>query len=175
MAEFFGKLRHAQEMAGVVARLREGSSETSPQEPAESCIKNASPIWTILLYLISVATLRAHREEGSHESLQRLTMMKAALTEFGHRWRAEGDFYNHIDRTPTNFSKEHTWRSSRPGRFLCRDKRVERLTGRKPRIPTGIEYHSIALHDTNSACIMVTWTPSLFTTSQSAALEKNGI
>lgn len=91
MAVIFNNENRAKEAADMVARSREAIPESSDQRPMESCVKEASPFLTTLLYHVAVAILRIYRKEGSHESLEKLIVMKAALRDFDQRWRASGE------------------------------------------------------------------------------------
>lgn len=92
MAVIFSHENRAKEAADMVARSREDIPESSDQRPIESCVKEASPFLTTLLYQVAVAILRIHRKEGSQESVQRLIVMKAALRDFDQRWQASGAY-----------------------------------------------------------------------------------
>ncbi|CZR55031.1 uncharacterized protein PAC_04917 [Phialocephala subalpina] len=101
MAETFNHENIAKEAAKLVARSREAVPESSHQRPIESCVKEASPFLTTLLYQAAVAILRIHRKEGSQESLERLTIMKAALRDLAQRWRASA-LELHPDKNPND-------------------------------------------------------------------------
>ncbi len=90
MADSFNHANRARKGADLVAKSREEVPESSLQRSIHSCVEDASPFLTPLLYLGAVAMLRIYRKEGSQESLDQLTTMKAALKDFDHRWRASG-------------------------------------------------------------------------------------
>lgn len=92
MGAIFNHAGHAEETADIVAKSREEIPSRSGR-PIESCVKEASPFLTTLLYLDAVAILRIHRKERSQKSLERLTIMKAALKEFDQRWRSSGELH----------------------------------------------------------------------------------
>jgi hypothetical protein len=65
------------------------------RRPMDSCIREASPFLTTLLYQVAITNLRIRQETGTQESSQAFAVMKAALKDFDKRWRASGRWTLH--------------------------------------------------------------------------------
>ncbi|TVY43167.1 hypothetical protein LOCC1_G003182 [Lachnellula occidentalis] len=83
-----------------VIRISSSEAPASDSEfhPFESCVKEASPFLTTLLYHTAVSNLRLYRENGTQETLDALLLVKDALKLFGeHRWRSGGAYLNVLE------------------------------------------------------------------------------
>jgi len=67
--------------------------ERQDVHPFVSCVKEASPFLTTLLYQTAISNLRLYRENGTQEALDSLLLLKDALRFFGEQsWRAGGAY-----------------------------------------------------------------------------------
>lgn len=90
LAVYFKAMGYAQQAADVVQKSRIHMHETSTIQPFSSCIKEASPFITTLLYHIGITNLRISLETPNQEALDRLKICKEALRDFDLRWRSSG-------------------------------------------------------------------------------------
>ncbi|KAL5314983.1 hypothetical protein ACEPPN_017633 [Leptodophora sp. 'Broadleaf-Isolate-01'] len=88
-SEYFRTVHHTKHVTDTVSKSREEFTRSlTDVAPIHSCIREASPFITTLLYQATIANLRLDQETGSEESSKALQIMKETLRLFDNRWKA---------------------------------------------------------------------------------------
>ncbi|KAH7319124.1 hypothetical protein BKA65DRAFT_513843 [Rhexocercosporidium sp. MPI-PUGE-AT-0058] len=92
-SEYFRTVHHAKSITKDTKKSQEEFTRSlTDVAPIHSCIKEASPFITTLLYQAAIANLRLDQESGSEESSEALQIMKGTLRHFDSRWKASGAY-----------------------------------------------------------------------------------
>ncbi|TVY26071.1 hypothetical protein LHYA1_G004294 [Lachnellula hyalina] len=93
MSNHFNVVHLSAKTTEIVRISSEKGPERQDVHPFVSCVKEASPFLTTLLYQTAISNLRLYRENGTQETLDSLLLLKDALRFFGEqRWRAGGAY-----------------------------------------------------------------------------------
>jgi len=93
VSEYFQTVHHTKHVTNSVSISREEFTRSLTDVASiHSCVREASPYLTTLLYQSAIANLRLDQETGSEDSSKALHTMKTALAQFDNRWRASGAY-----------------------------------------------------------------------------------
>ncbi|KAG4443228.1 hypothetical protein IFR05_001271 [Cadophora sp. M221] len=88
-SEYFRTIHHTKRVTYNVSQSREEFTRSlTDVAPMHSCVREASPFITTLLYQAAIANLRLDQETGSEESSEALQIMKSSFRQFDNRWKA---------------------------------------------------------------------------------------
>ncbi|KAH7391218.1 hypothetical protein BKA64DRAFT_96909 [Cadophora sp. MPI-SDFR-AT-0126] len=92
-SDYFQTIHHSKHITNDVSISQEEFTRSLTDiAPIHSCVREASPFLTTLLYQAAIANLRLDQETRSEESSKALHTMKSALAEFDNRWKASGAY-----------------------------------------------------------------------------------
>ena len=92
MSAYFDSIHQAKKATEYVTRSMEEVIEHSwDRRPMATCVDEASPFLTTLLYQVAIANLRLREEKRTQASSEAFAVIKAALRDLDKRWRASGE------------------------------------------------------------------------------------
>ncbi|KAL2063565.1 hypothetical protein VTL71DRAFT_5370 [Oculimacula yallundae] len=97
-SEYYQTIHRAKGITHALRRSQEEFTRSlTDVAPIHSCIRDASPFITTLLYQTAIANLRMYQETGTEESSEALQMVKGSLKHFDSRWKASGAYLNILE------------------------------------------------------------------------------